>query len=472
MKTLYILRSRVVQVTLATDVYRTAYPGAVSVDVDDATVVAVGDSWTVPVTDLGTMTAGQLAIKNAAMAAGIGIPREPAQVTVNGVIYTLVGGRFVAPTPPPLSGGGNGGTVIPFSTALDFRGSYDMGLKFVTGPIAMTADLTGAVAGRGTRITFVANAANVPTPPAGVSMVEGRTAYDNSVAGYRNWLDIWWDGAGIVGAWSQPATQTVITQPAEPVAPSFSAAPVITGTPTVGVATAYTPGTAAGSPTPTRTRQWTLDGVDISGATGATYTPVAGDVGKALRVRDIASNTSGSPATSTSPPVTVIAAASTLSPLALTVRNLLTDNGNGTYSGQAGTSLTQRGAPSAPTFVAGSDGWSGAVLYAANGPVIIAIATDQTTAYDSLRSVVINSSGQVHYRQGGVPTAIEANGVDGTAYRIARIGTALVIQKLAPGADVVTGWVTIHTFSAAAPAGDIYTIYYTTATGTIVPVKA
>jgi hypothetical protein len=93
------------------------------------------------------------------------------------------------------------------------------------------------------------------------------------------------------------------------VAPSFSAAPVILGTPIVGTPVAFTLGTASGTPTPTRTQQWTLDGADIGGATGDTYTPISGDATKALRVRDIATNASGN-ASSTSAPATISAGAS------------------------------------------------------------------------------------------------------------------------------------------------------------------
>lgn len=84
------------------------------------------------------------------------------------------------------------------------------------------------------------------------------------------------------------------------------AAPAIIGTPQVGVASGYTPGAVTGSPTPTVTQQWTLDGVDISGATGATYTPVSGDATHALRVRQIATNSAGT-VNATSAPGTIAA---------------------------------------------------------------------------------------------------------------------------------------------------------------------
>lgn len=93
-------------------------------------------------------------------------------------------------------------------------------------------------------------------------------------------------------------------------APVFTAAPEIAGMARAGTARTYTPGVITTNETPTVTRQWTLDGVDISGATGATYTPVTGDIGKALRVREKAVNSAApSGVTSTSAPVTVLAAA-------------------------------------------------------------------------------------------------------------------------------------------------------------------
>ena len=49
-----------------------------------------------------------------------------------------------------------------------------------------------------------------------------------------------------------------------------------------------------GVPTPTLTYQWRRDGVNISGATGSTYTVVTGDINKVLTLKVIASNASGS----------------------------------------------------------------------------------------------------------------------------------------------------------------------------------
>lgn len=89
------------------------------------------------------------------------------------------------------------------------------------------------------------------------------------------------------------------TGPVAPSAPAFTAAPAIIGEPAVGGAVTFQSGTATGSPAPVLTQQWTLDGADIPGATGASYTPLVSDGGKTLRVRQTATSSQGT-ASSTS----------------------------------------------------------------------------------------------------------------------------------------------------------------------------
>lgn len=89
-------------------------------------------------------------------------------------------------------------------------------------------------------------------------------------------------------------------------APVWTVAPAIIGTPTVGVVCSCTAGTVTGSGV-SLTYQWSLDGVDIGGATSVTYTPISGDATHALRRRTPATNAGGTD-TSTSAPVTVAAA--------------------------------------------------------------------------------------------------------------------------------------------------------------------
>lgn len=59
---------------------------------------------------------------------------------------------------------------------------------------------------------------------------------------------------------------------------------------------------------PTYARAWLADGVVISGATAATYTPVVGDVGKAITFRVTATANSNSTAATSGPTAAVIAA--------------------------------------------------------------------------------------------------------------------------------------------------------------------
>lgn len=129
-------------------------------------------------------------------------------------------------------------------------------------------------------------------------------------------------------------------------APVINGLPSINSTPTVGTAVGYTPASVTGSST--RSQQWTLDGVDIVGATGLNYTPIASDAGKALRVRQIEKN-SGAPngVTATSNPITVAAVTSnTITGNALTAERIYQRNGTsipiamaGTYAGTVPTAI-------------------------------------------------------------------------------------------------------------------------------------
>jgi hypothetical protein len=96
---------------------------------------------------------------------------------------------------------------------------------------------------------------------------------------------------------------------AAPVAPVITSAAALLGVPQEAAAASYTSSVATGTPAPTRTRQWTLDGVAISGATAATHTPTTAHVGHALRAVDTWTNSSGS-AVSTSTPIYVAASTS------------------------------------------------------------------------------------------------------------------------------------------------------------------
>ncbi len=98
-------------------------------------------------------------------------------------------------------------------------------------------------------------------------------------------------GAGVVNGIGSPVNSVV---------------PAITGTAQVGQTLTSSTGTWSGSPT--YARQWFAAGVAISGATGATYFPVVGDVGKAITVRVTATNDKGSVAATSAPTAAIVAA--------------------------------------------------------------------------------------------------------------------------------------------------------------------
>ena len=103
----------------------------------------------------------------------------------------------------------------------------------------------------------------------------------NSGGSYTNTATIVFDGK----------PEWVGTPPAPTVTTPVSISAVTA--PDVSTPFAATPGTYTG--TPTLSYHWLYaDGSVISGATAATYTPVSGDVGKRLRVVEVATNASGS----------------------------------------------------------------------------------------------------------------------------------------------------------------------------------
>lgn len=61
------------------------------------------------------------------------------------------------------------------------------------------------------------------------------------------------------------------------VAPALVTAPSLTGTGVIGAQVTLSPGVWSGEPTPVTSFQWRRGGVDLSGATGAVYVPVAQD---------------------------------------------------------------------------------------------------------------------------------------------------------------------------------------------------
>lgn len=93
------------------------------------------------------------------------------------------------------------------------------------------------------------------------------------------------------------ASITIVNDVVANLVPVNSIAPAVTGTLEVGSVLTTTNGTWAGGPT--YTQKWKLspdnDGpwTDIGGATGTTYTPVIGDLGKWIKCEVTATNVNG-----------------------------------------------------------------------------------------------------------------------------------------------------------------------------------
>ena len=88
--------------------------------------------------------------------------------------------------------------------------------------------------------------------------------------------------------------------------PRNTVPPAITGTAQVGQTLTAANGTWLGSPT--YARQWYAGGVVIPAATGTTYVPVVGDVGKTITVAVTGTNANGTGTVTSAPTAAVIAA--------------------------------------------------------------------------------------------------------------------------------------------------------------------
>ena len=108
-------------------------------------------------------------------------------------------------------------------------------------------------------------------------------------------------------------TKTSTATTAVAAAPLTAPVPTITGTARIGSTLTAVPGTWGPAPV-ALTYQWKANGVSITGATAATYKPVAADTGKTLTITVTGTKTGYTTTTKTSTATTAVAAA----PLALT----------------------------------------------------------------------------------------------------------------------------------------------------------
>jgi hypothetical protein len=120
-------------------------------------------------------------------------------------------------------------------------------------------------------------------------------------------------------------------------APSNSVLPVITGSPVVGQTLNISNGTWSGTAPITYARQWKRGGVNISGATGTSYTLVTADLGATITCTVTATNAIGNASATSLPTAAVTAAAPVNSVLPVitgsTVQGGVLTTTTGTWSG-------------------------------------------------------------------------------------------------------------------------------------------
>lgn len=184
-------------------------------------------------------------------------PSPPAGLTAPGIVGTAQVGASLSATAGTWSGS-------PTSYAYQWRRCDVAGANCLDVAGATTSSFTPAAAHAGATLRVSVSASNTVGT---ATMVSAQSA-------------------------------TVAAAPAAPTAPVNTAAPAISGTPLVGAAGTATTGTWSGNPT-SYAYQWLrcdtagAGCVPLAGATTGSYTPVALDAGKTLRVSVSATNATG-----------------------------------------------------------------------------------------------------------------------------------------------------------------------------------
>lgn len=149
------------------------------------------------------------------------------------------------------------------------------------------------------------------TVVAGFNQVN-RPYFFTNASGARVEIPAFSEGGGdLVGSQLREFNMYVTAKQIEartPAAPVNTVLPTVTGTAQVGQVLTITLGTWTGLPTPVLTRQWQANSVNIVGATGATYTPIIGQIGQTIRCVVTAVNASGSVSANSAQTAAVIAA--------------------------------------------------------------------------------------------------------------------------------------------------------------------
>ncbi|RWR25215.1 hypothetical protein D2T29_22260 [Sinirhodobacter populi] len=222
-------------------------------------------------------------------------------------------------------------------------------------------------------------------------------------------------------------TQVFGGRAGDPVAPTVSSAPVISGDPVAGETLSVSPGIYGGYPSPTVTRQWRRGSANISGATGLTYTLTATDVGKNITCRETAANSAGS-VQSTSAAVGPIEAAPVEQPAVITAPAI-----TGTLT--VGQPLTaSEGSWTGSPDIALQWLRNGAAISGATGATYVLTPAD-TGANISVRATATNEAGSATATSPTVGPVVAAVGLSATGGE----GQITITSFGAPSAPEATG---------------------------------
>lgn len=342
--------------------------------------------------------------------------------------------QLVTPNQSSVSGGSALPTTTAWSTTWDTAGYKDMGSYTVTGALAIVSSDTGSVRGGCTQAVLIADGTNVPTLDGAAATAFG---YVNT-SGARNLVQLF--RAGDAKFWSCGAyTGAALSIPT---APSWPAAPTI-GAAVVSSAVSVT-GAATGTAPITYSYQWTLDGVNIGGATTSSYTPISGDATKALRCVVTATNAYGS-TNGTSNAATVSAAA--------TVPGAPT----GIVLGTA-TSTTQPLSWTAPVSDGGSPLTDYVVQWSPAGAEVWTTFADGTSTATSATVTGLTASTSYDYRVAAVnavgigPYSSTATGSTGAATSLVN-AQLTTVAGITQSGDASAGWTYTSTAANASFSG-------------------
>ena len=254
-------------------------------------------------------------------------------------------------------------------------------------------------------------------------------------------------------------------------APANTLAPALSTTaPAQGAAITVTTGTWNGNPTGFAYQWFYADtSAAISGATAASYTPVAGDIGHSLRVTVTANNANGSSAanSNTSGAVTATAAVSFARYTTLNPQMIETVNGGGynygtavggqNFAGGFGTGVT--GTKLAAATTSGYHAAKVAVLSSSGGCMIGLQPGTAAANYQAIKYGLYTDGTSGNWKivsfGGGNVTAQTAVVIAPNDFARVRKGLGNIFAEVSK--DSGTSWTTIYTWTAVA-AEDLYAI--------------